>query len=218
MDSDKRRVELCREAPRSKTVRHDNLGKFRIRRGEVEVEYEGEDSEKRYSEAFDWLKLMQSEQSREEQEHEPASAREAGSSTVSASNDDSVFFSRVSKDVGIEADRLNKVVALVRPAGFKIDVPRLENHPAASDAVYGIIYLLQVGMAKKEIQVTELKDVVIKANGYSLPFNALGRILESLEGKKHIIRSQTQKRYKPLVLSMPGLERARELVRSWVEH
>lgn len=193
------------------------MGKFRIRRGEVEIEYEGEDSEKRYPEAFEWLKSMQSEPSNEAHAYEPSSAREAGRPIIATSGY-SEFFDRISKDIGIEANPLKKVVALIRPAGFKMDVPRLENHPAAPDAVYGIAYLLQVGMTKKEIQVTELKDVVIKANGYSLPFNALGRILESLEGKKHIIRSQTQKRYKPLVLSMAGLDKARELVRSWVEH
>lgn len=38
------------------------LGRFRIRRGEWEVEYEGEDSEKKYGEALAWLKSVPSNQ------------------------------------------------------------------------------------------------------------------------------------------------------------
>jgi hypothetical protein len=198
------------------------LGRFRIRSGAVEIEYEGEDAEKKYSEAFAWLKAAKpsgaSQIEEEAIEKQPKSEAKAASGSEEISDKDSAVFDRLSKDAKVDVDRLRNVIAIIKPAGFKEDVPRLQSRPGEEDAVYGITYLLQVGWGMKEIELSYLKNIIIEANGYTLPFNALGRIIERLEDRKHLIRSQTQKRYKPLVLSMPGLDKARELVRSWVEH
>lgn len=198
------------------------LGRFRIKSGVVEIEYEGEDAEKKYSEAFAWLKATMPNgaiQSDEEAlEKQPKTEAKAISGFDEASNKDSAVYDRVSKDVKVDIARLRQVITIVKMAGFKEDVPRLQNRPGEEDAVYGIIYLLQVGWGMKEIELSNLKSIIIKANGYTLPFNALGRIIERLEARKHLIRSQTQKRYKPLVLSMSGLDKSRELVRSWANN
>jgi hypothetical protein len=122
-------------------------------------------------------------------------------------------FALVAKAAKVEPERLRKVLSMRNVPGVSTIAPVLLARPDAEDAVYVTCYALQVGLKSEQMDVTELKRILAKGSGYPLPGHAFGWILRNIERRKHAIRTQTQKNYKPLLLSTPGLEKAAAIIK-----
>ena len=124
---------------------------------------------------------------------------------------------RVSKDANTDVGKLHELIELKLVSGYDKAIPILKNRPDPEEAVYVICYLMQVGPQWDNIALKDLKAIVVKENGFLLPGNTFGRIIERMEDRQHVIRSPTQKRNKPIRLSLPGVEEARKFLRTWCE-
>jgi len=186
---------------------------FRIKWGDIEVEYHGDDSPEVFKSVFEYFKKIPIKyvetQTGEIKAEEIAPKLEEV--TISSKMDSA--YNRLSQDSKIPKEQLQKMVRFKQVGTFEFPVPYLPSHPEDRDAVLLVTYIIQVGLQRTPIEVSHLKKILKDPNGYPLPGRRLGLILQDFRKAKLIIASQTQKKYKPFTLSTKGLDRARKILK-----
>jgi hypothetical protein len=182
---------------------------FRIKWADREVECYGEFAQQNFDKVFELLKstptinpLTISEQ--------PTSGEKAHQIASAASNQE---YDRISKDAKVSKEQAIEVIRFEKRDEFEGLVPLLPAHPPTRDAVRLIVYSVQVGLQKAPIEISFLKNLLVKVNGYPLPGGELGSILKDFRRDNVTITSQTQGRNMPISLSTKGLDQARQLVK-----
>jgi hypothetical protein len=94
------------------------LGRFKVRRGEIELEYEGEDSSDKYELAVGWIKSLGSSTSTHPVENRPNSETES-----SIDEGKSEQKGRMKKGRGQAAIAKAKIMEVLVPGGY-LDAPK----------------------------------------------------------------------------------------------
>jgi hypothetical protein len=188
---------------------------FKIRWADREIEYYGDSAQEVFNRVFEHVKsvpitYVQPVHPPEQMPNVSTTiVSEKPAATVEGGEED-----RIIKDAQITREQLLANIKFEKREGFSELVPCLPRHPAEIDAVILVTYALQVGMQKSPIEVKDLRAILKGPNGYPLPGNQLGLILQNFRYSDVTIASQAQERYKPFTLSTKGLERARNLLKT----
>ncbi len=182
---------------------------FRIKWADKEVEYFGDGAKETFDRVFDLLKNLPTngDQSTEMKE---AIVKEKVTQNNQTINDQ--VYDRLLKDAKVPKEQFTGIISLEKRDGVEGLVPILPAHPSPVDAVRLIVYTIQVGLQKTPVEISYLKDILKKANGYPLAGDELGEVLKNLRRQDATITSQTQGRNMPITLSTKGLEQARLLI------
>jgi hypothetical protein len=182
---------------------------FRIKWADKEVEYYGPSAQQNFDKVMDLIKIAKDEKTKEV----PPVTTSLDTSSPNIQAVDSPAYERISKDAKISEEQVKKAISFEKRDGFEGLVPILPEHPETRDAIRLIIYALQVGIQKTPVEISYLKDVLMKVNGYPLPGSELGWALQDFRKTNTTITSQTQGRNMPVTLSTKGLDIAREYLK-----
>lgn len=188
---------------------------FRIKWADREIEYYGDSVQEVFNTVFEYVKSVPISYV---QQVQPLGQISAGptiplAETPAPTIVEGEEYERLVKDAGVTREQLLTAIKFEKRQGFSGLVPYLPKHPEESDAALLVSYALQVGLQKTPIEVADLRAILKGPNGYPLPGNQLGRILENFRRTDVTIASQTQARYKPFTLSTKGLDKARKLLK-----
>jgi len=183
---------------------------FRIKWGDREVEYYGDAAKEVFAEVFSTMRNMPTPAQhisniQGTEKIEPQQAPKQFENEV---------YDRIAKDVGTSVEKVKQVIKLEERKGFPDLVPVLPTHPDVRHAVRLVGYAIQVGEQKSPIEVSYLKDMLKKVNGYPLAGREFGLILQDFRKSDAIIASKTQERNMPITFSTKGLEEARKILLS----
>lgn len=128
-------------------------------------------------------------------------------------NDFSQEYERLSMDSGLPKENIMRLVRFEKRKEFSYVIPVLPAHPDLPKAIRLIVYGLQVGLQKSQVEVSQLKLILKGPNGYPIPGRQLGLVLQDFRESDVIIASHTQGRNKPFCLSTKGLQQAKELLK-----
>src|SRR3989339_1983577 len=187
---------------------------FRIKWGDKEIEYYGDSVKDVFTTVFNQVRSLPSSTTQQTppqpaiSENEPLKPQPL----VGAVGMD--IYDRIAKDAGITIEKVIEVIKLEERKGFPSLVPVLPTHPNVRDAVRLVGYSIQVGEQKSPIEVSYLKDILKKVNGYPLAGSEFGLILQDFRRADAIIVSKTQERNMPITFSKKGLDDARAVLQS----
>lgn len=190
---------------------------FRIKWADREIEYYGNDVSEVFKAVFDYVKnapityIQPSQPSGQILTAPPTTPPSDRQQPRIVEGEE---YERIVRDAGVTEEQLLTTIKFEKREGFSELVPYLPKHPEEADAVILVSYALQVGLQKTPIKVIDLRAILKGPNGYPLPGNQLGKILENFRNTDTTIASQTQERYKPFTLSTKGLNRARKLLQN----
>jgi len=187
---------------------------FRIKWADREIEYYGDSVTDIFKEVFNHLKSIPIMPSLPPSPTYVETGGQKGHALViPATTAEGDYYDRISTDSGVKKEEVIKLIDFRTVTDFPEPVPFLPHHPDTRDAVRLVSYALQVGLQKKQIEVSGLKKVLLQI-GYQLPGRELGNILDDFRTGDVIIASRVRVRNKPFSLSKKGLEQARELLKS----
>ena len=102
----------------------DLLGRFRVRTGDTEIEYEGEDSQERYEAALDWIEDVHKQNTLSNIGNDSSAKTPKGKAAQSSSaGDQEQSRLRIKKGRGPAALARNKIKESLIPGGF-FDSPK----------------------------------------------------------------------------------------------
>lgn len=188
-----------------------NRSGFRIKWGDREVEYFGDSVKEVFSEVFDYVKNAP-QQTGSNVVTTPPATSSGKQEAISVPMELDSIYTRIANDASLKKEQVMAEIKFEKRDGFSELVPILSRHPAVRDAIRLIGYSIQLGTQKTPMDVSYLKDLVVKANGYSLPGNEFGVILRDFRNAGALIASKTQERYMPITFSKKGLDDARLLL------
>ncbi len=195
-----------------KDVNDTNRSGFRIKWGDKEVEYFGDSVKELFSEVFNYIKNAP-QQAGSTVVTPPAPpapvTNEDKQGAISVPLEFDSVYARIANDASLKKEQVMAEIKFEKREGFTELVPILSKHPSVRDAIRLIGYSIQVGTQKTPIEISYLKDLAVKANGYSLPGSEFGIILRDFRKAGAIIASKTQENYMPITFSKKGLDDAR---------
>jgi hypothetical protein len=189
----------------------EKKSKFRIKWADREVEYYGDEAKAAYDDLIAHVKSVPIQGMIVTPPQAPTTTPPSSQPPATENRE----LALISRDSGIPIEQLGQLLQFRKVDGFSELVPflprRLEED---ADATLVVVYALQVGLQKHQLEVLYVKRVMSEVNGYQLPSNRFGEILKNFRSSNWTITAQTGGRYRPFSLSADGgLEAARGVLR-----
>jgi len=186
---------------------------FRLKWGDKEVEYFGDESKDVLRTVLEYVKSGPDAGTLKDMPVIIKKRNKKEPFDADLNNTDFEGYTKILHDTGVSIEQLSKTIFFQKHPEFEGHIPMLPTHPPQRQAVRLVTYALQVGLEQPQIRLRHLKKI-LALNSYSFPGSSLGSILVDFRRSGFASAdSVDQHRNRPLFLTETGLEMARNYIR-----